>query len=151
VKHYKWPFPRKKLGVFAHWNYIFANRTYTDHSASAKKWSSIISLSHKWQFETMSQVAFQAYLLLEEVKPLDKILMRQKYDFPRKMIHKAYLEICTRHQPLTVEEGEKIGLEMLARIALTREEIKDCHSLSKASIDAVTNNLVELEPSRRYY
>jgi hypothetical protein len=70
---------------------------------------------------------------------------------PRKMIHKAYLEICTSHWKfLTVAEGEKIGWETLARIALTREEIKDCHSLSRTSADAVTNNLVKLEPSDCY-
>jgi hypothetical protein len=76
--------------------------------------SSVISLTHKWQFETMHKVAFKAYVLLKDVKPIDKIIMQQKYDLPRKMIHKAYLEICTRHQLLTVAEGEKIGWETLA-------------------------------------
>ena len=98
----------------------------------------------------MSKVAFKAYVLLEDIEPIDKIVMQQKYNFPRKMIHKAYLEICTTHQLLTVAEGEKIGWETLARIALTREKIKDYHSRSKASFDAVTNNLVELEPSDCY-
>jgi hypothetical protein len=98
----------------------------------------------------MSKVAFKAYVLLKDVGPIDKIVMQQKYNLPRKLIHRAYLEICTRYQLLTVAEGEKIGWETLARIALTREEIKDYHNQSQASINAVTNNLVELEPSDCY-
>ena len=98
----------------------------------------------------MSKVAFKVYVQLKEVDPIDKIVMQQKYNLPRKMIHKAYLEMCTRHQLLTVAEGEMIGWETLARIALTREKIKDYHSLSQASFDAMTKNLVELEPSDCY-
>jgi hypothetical protein len=115
-----------------------------------EKWSSIISLTHKWQFETMSKVAFKVYVLLKDIEPIDKIVMQQKYNLPRKMIHRAYLEICMRYRLLMVTEGEKIGWETLARIALTREEIKDYHSLSQVSINTMTNNLVELEPSNCY-
>jgi hypothetical protein len=43
--------------------------------------SSIISLAHKWQFETMSKVAFKAYVLLEDIEPIDKIVMQQKYKY----------------------------------------------------------------------
>ena len=73
-----------------------------------------------------------------------------KIQLAQKMIHKAYLELCTAYRLPMVAEGEKIGWEMLARIALTKEKIKDCHSRSKASIDAVTNDLVGHEPSDRY-
>ncbi|KIM74907.1 hypothetical protein PILCRDRAFT_25199, partial [Piloderma croceum F 1598] len=96
-------------------------RSYTDHTASGEKWSSIISLAHMWQFETMSYVAFKAYLALPDVGPVDKIAMRQKYDFPREVLLKVFVEICTRDAPLSVEEGQKIGLETLALIAQTRD------------------------------
>jgi hypothetical protein len=76
----------------------------------------------------MSKVAFKVYVLLKDVDPIDKILMQQKYNFPKKMIHEAYLELCTGYRLPTVEEGEKIGWETLARIALTKEKIKDCGS-----------------------
>jgi len=123
-------------------------RSYTDHTASEEKWSSIISLAHMWQFETMSYVAFKAYLALPDIGPVDKIAMRQKYDFPRKDLLKAYAEICTRNNPLSVEEGQKIGLETLALVAQTREELK---AWSNRGIeDRITNNLIELEPCYYY-
>jgi hypothetical protein len=123
-------------------------RSYTDYSASTEKWSSIISLAHMWHFETMSQAAFKAYIALPDVEPADKIAMRQKYDFPRKDILHIYQDICTRHKPLSFEEGEKIGLETLTIIAQTREEIKYRSSTSSKAI--VTHNLISLHPCYYY-
>jgi hypothetical protein len=77
-------------------------RSYTDHTASEEKWSSIISLAHMWQFETMSYAAFKAFLTLPDVGPVDKIAMHQKYDFLREDLLKVYTEICTRREPLLV-------------------------------------------------
>jgi hypothetical protein len=65
----------------------------------------------------MSKAVFKAYIALLDVKPIDKIIMQQKYNFPRKAKFKVFLEICTRCEPPSVEEGKKIGVETLALIA----------------------------------
>ena len=69
------------------------NRKYSDYSASAGEWSSIILLAHMWQFEHMSEVAFQAYAALPSVSSVEKISMCRKYNFPRRDLAAAYLEI----------------------------------------------------------
>jgi len=122
---------------------LYASRSYTDYTASAEKWSSIISLAHKWQFERMGHAAFKAYVALSGVQAVDKIAMGQRYDFPRTYLLEVYVEICTRKAPLSVEEGGKIGYETLALIAHSREEMKIWTTSSpELQKQVVTNNLI---------
>ena len=128
------------------------NRNYYDYTASAEEWTSIISLTHMWQFEHMSEVAFRAYAALPNVSPVEKITMSQKYDSPRKHLVDAYLEICSRDQPVSVEEGDRIGVEALALITQTREELQRRWKSWPTDIlkQVVIHNLVDLEPSFKF-
>jgi len=133
---------------FASMLWMFYNDRYADYTASPETWFSIMALAHRWQFETMLERAFDEYAALPGVSSVDKIAIGQKYEFPRKVLLNWYKDICTRFHPLSVEEGEKVGLQTLARIALTREELKSRPDILLTSI--VTNNLIELEPSTYY-
>jgi hypothetical protein len=121
------------------------NRSYTDHTASAEKWAAIICLAHKWQFETMFDVACKAYIALRDVPSVDKIVFCQRYDVPREYLLDPYLQICQRQGSLSVEEGHAVGLETLALIAQTREELKRRPHMTPQ--EAVKNNLIDLKPS----
>jgi len=101
--------------------WMFYDGIYSDYTASAEEWSSIISLAHMWQFEHTSQAAFKAYAALPNVLPVEKIFMRRKYDFHGKDLVDAYVEICQRNHPLSIEEGDRIGVEALVLIAQIRE------------------------------
>jgi hypothetical protein len=102
-----------------------------------------------WKFEHMGEAAFQAYTALPNVSPVEKISMRQKYDFPRKHLADVYIEICKRDHPLSVEEGKQIGVEALALISQTREELKKKwrHWRKETREQVVVHNLIELKPS----
>ena len=128
--------------------FINYSRSYTDHSTSVEKWSSFLHLAHKWQFETIAQAAFKAYVALSDVKPVDKITMGQKYDRSNIELVKVYMEICMRRQPLSLEEAEKVGLVTLTIIAQTREEIQ--YRGSVLSSDIIANNLVQRQPCYYY-
>ena len=101
-----------------------------------------------WQFETMARAAFKAYVTLEDVEPIDKIVMGEKYDLPRKDLVGVYSVISTRYKPLSLEEAEKVGLATATLIAQTREETK--HRGSSAAYKIVVNNLVDLKPGLYY-
>jgi hypothetical protein len=125
------------------------NRQYADWTVSAGELSSIISLAHMWQFENMSQAAFKAYAALPNTSSMDKISMRRKYDFPRTELADAYVELCTRYYPISAEEGDRIGVEDLALIGQTREELRGewrCSTTEKRG-EVVIHNLIEL-PSK---
>ena len=98
----------------------------------------------------MARAAFKAYVALSDVKPADKIAMGQKYDFPREDMFQVYMDICTKHNPLSVEEGEKVGAKTMILIAQTRDEVRLYGDHSKRIERSVTNNLVELKPSVFY-
>jgi len=146
--------PIKLQGVksidFERMMWMFYNARYSDYSASAEKWASIIALAHMWQFETMGQVAFKTYVACPDIQPADKIAMGQKYDFPREDMFQVYMDICTKHNPLSVEEGEKVGAKTMILIAQTRDEVRLYGDHSKRIERSVTNNLVELKPSVFY-
>jgi hypothetical protein len=107
-----------------------------------------------WQFEHMSEAAFQAYAALPNVSPAEKIAISQKYNFPgpRKQLIDVYLEICTRDQPVSVEEGEQIGVEALALITQTREELNTkWESWPTDTLKrVVVHNLIELKPCFKF-
>jgi hypothetical protein len=128
------------------------HRSY-NHTASAEKWTSIISLADKWQFETMKYVAFKVYIALPDVDAADKIAIGQRYEFPREDLFDVYFGMSTRSKCLSMKQGHKVGLETLARIAQTREEIRvrseSLYLSDDQKKDIITNNLVNLQPS--YY
>jgi hypothetical protein len=76
-----------------------------------------------WQFKNMSQAAFKAYAALPNVSSVDKISMCQKYDLSRTDLVGAYLEICARTHPPSVEEGNQV--EELALITHTQQECRE--------------------------
>jgi hypothetical protein len=105
-----------------------------------------------WQFENMYQAAFKAYAVLPNVSPVDKISMSPKYGFPRKYLTDIYLEICIRDHPLSIEEGELIGVRALALIIQTREELGMKWKSWQIDIlkQVVIHNLIELKPPFKF-
>ena len=100
-----------------------------------------------WQFEHMSEVAFQAYVALPNVSAVEKISIRQKYDLPRRDLVDTYLEICKRDHPLSVEEGKQVGVEAVALISQTREELWKWRGWTVKKRELVIHNLIEFKPS----
>jgi hypothetical protein len=99
-------------------------RQYKHTSSSAAIWCSIMLLADRWQFETIGQIAFEAYATLPGVEPMEKVVICEKYGFKRSIISKEYWAICTRPSPLTYKEGEKLGWVACVLIA----SIRDRHS-----------------------
>lgn len=96
-------------------------RQYKHTNASADTWCSIMALAHRWQFETIGQIAFEAYATLPGVEPMEKVVVCEKYGFKRSIISKDYWAICTRNSPLTYKEGERLGWVACVLIASIRD------------------------------
>jgi hypothetical protein len=128
--------------------YTYIYRTFSEYTASEEEWSSIIYLAYMWDFRNVCRAAFKAYVALPDVKPIIKIAMREKYKFPREYLLDAYLSICDRKNPLSVEEGKLIGLETLALITQTREvnlTWRLVHRVNRLR-DIVNHVLIEVKP-----
>jgi len=94
---------------------------YKHISSSAHTWQSIMSLADRWQFETISKIAFEAFAALPGVEALEKIIVCEKYGFKRSIISNAFWAVCNRGFPLTYREGEQIGWVACLLIATIRD------------------------------
>jgi hypothetical protein len=60
--------------------------------------------------------------LAECAGPVDKITLGHRYNV-KEWLGPAYLALAMRKEPLTGEEGRKIGVEALVRIAALKDEV----------------------------
>ncbi|KZP28774.1 hypothetical protein FIBSPDRAFT_947595 [Athelia psychrophila] len=94
----------------------------TDFRRPTKKttaqWTSILHLAAKWGFESIQLLAIDN--LTATAIPVDKIVLGRRYGISD-WLPGAYEAVCTRADPLTVEEGVKLGVEDVIRISAARQ------------------------------
>ncbi|KZP25614.1 hypothetical protein FIBSPDRAFT_855546 [Athelia psychrophila] len=82
------------------------------------QWTSILHLAAKWGFESIQLLAIDN--LTASAIPVDKIVLGRRYGI-LDWLPGAYEAVCTRADPLTVEEGVKLGVEDVVRISAARQ------------------------------
>ncbi|KZP28772.1 hypothetical protein FIBSPDRAFT_779706 [Athelia psychrophila] len=82
------------------------------------QWTSVLHLAAKWGFESIQLLAIDK--LTATALAVDKIVLGRRYGISD-WLPRAYKAICTRADPLTVEEGMKLGVEDIIRISTARE------------------------------
>lgn len=82
------------------------------------QWTSILHLAAKWNFENIKLLAIDN--LTAHAAPIDKIVLGKRYGITE-WLPSAYETVCTRADPLTVEEGMKLGIEDTVRISAARQ------------------------------
>lgn len=85
---------------------------------TADQWSSILYLAEKWGFKSITLLAIDN--LMVHATPIDKIVLGRRHGLTD-WLPAAYEAVCTRVDPLTVEEGMKLGVEDTVRIAAARQ------------------------------
>ncbi|KZP08342.1 hypothetical protein FIBSPDRAFT_874623 [Athelia psychrophila] len=82
------------------------------------QWTSILHLAAKWGFESIQLLAIDK--LTATAIPVDKIVLGRRYGISD-WLPGAYEAVCTRADPLTVEEGMKLGVEDIIKISAARQ------------------------------
>ncbi|KZP10909.1 hypothetical protein FIBSPDRAFT_757464, partial [Athelia psychrophila] len=94
----------------------------TDFRHPAEKttaqWTSILHLAAKWGFESIQLLAIDN--LTASAIPVDKIVLGRRYGISD-WLPGAYEAVCSRADPLTIEEGMKLGMEDAIRISAARQ------------------------------
>lgn len=93
------------------------------------QWSSILHLAEKWGFENITLLAIDN--LIVHATPIDKIVLSRRHGITN-WLPAAYEAVCTRADPLTLEEGMKLGMEDAMRISAARQ----LYGTGRASHDA---------------
>lgn len=92
------------------------------------QWSSILHLAEKWGFESITLLAIDN--LIVHATPIDKIVLGRRHGLTD-WLPAAYEAVCTRFDPLTVEEGMKLGMEDAMKISAARQ----LYGTGKACLD----------------
>ncbi|KAF7986995.1 hypothetical protein HWV62_73 [Athelia sp. TMB] len=84
---------------------------------TTQQWAAILHLADKWGFESIRLLATDR---LGAAPPVEKIVLGRRYGIGA-WLPGAYEAVCTREAPLTVEEGIRLGVEDVVRIAAARQ------------------------------
>ncbi|KZP17559.1 hypothetical protein FIBSPDRAFT_830342 [Athelia psychrophila] len=82
------------------------------------QWTSVLHLAAKWGFESIQLLAIDK--LTATAIHIDKIVLGRRYGISD-WLPGAYEAVCTRADPLTVEEGMKLGVEDIIKISAARQ------------------------------
>ncbi|KZP20417.1 hypothetical protein FIBSPDRAFT_826974, partial [Athelia psychrophila] len=99
----------------------------TDFRQPAKKttaqWISVLHLAAEWDFANIKLLAIDN--LTENATPIDKIVLGRRYGINDWLLG-AYEAVCTRADPLNLEEGVRLGVEDTVRISAARQMYGTC-------------------------
>ena len=81
---------------------------------TVSEWTSILDLAVKWDFESIKTLAIKK--LAPIASSIDKIILGRKYHVTE-WLSEAYRDVCLRQEPLTNEEGMRLGMEDVIKIS----------------------------------
>ncbi|KAI0640072.1 hypothetical protein C8Q77DRAFT_1214404 [Trametes polyzona] len=85
------------------------------------EWTSVLRLAHMYEFEGHRTLAIERLKTL--ATPIDRILLAREYLIDG-WLEDAYTELCMREEPLTLDEGVRLGVEDVVRLADIRQSVR---------------------------
>jgi hypothetical protein len=89
--------------------------------SSKSEWTSVLHLSHTWNFPSMRSLAVRHLFSL--TTPVDRVVLVQNYDIEH-WLRPAYQAICEREEWLSEQEGERLGLRAVLKIGHVRQLLR---------------------------
>lgn len=94
----------------------FAYRDIT----SMEEWISVLNLSCKLEFASIRDLAIDN--IAPKASIMDKAILGKRCAI-KSWIMDAYIELCTRERPLSIEEGRRLGIDLVIKINELRHEL----------------------------
>lgn len=95
----------------------------TTYDAPKTTWRAILRLADRWEMDNIKKIALGNLLKAEDLDPLERIMLCERGDLSRDQATEAYITVCTREAPLTVEELKTLSTEVILIITSAREKI----------------------------
>ncbi|KAJ7596037.1 hypothetical protein C8J56DRAFT_1116439 [Mycena floridula] len=106
---------------------------------TAEEWISVLNLASKWDFESIRELAIaHLELLMPSNRHVDRITVGHKYEISSWLVS-AYMALCIREEPLSLEEGMKLGIEDTVRCGQVRHKIR-----YKSNLNRFTDTIREI-------
>jgi len=106
--------------AFALLLWVFYNPKYSIYATTVDKWTQILTLAQKWAFREVEQLCIRELENLS-IPPVEKIWIYQEFKLDRSLLLSSFAKLVVRPDPLSLEEGQKLGLETTLKIAQARE------------------------------
>ncbi|KAI5983064.1 hypothetical protein EDD15DRAFT_2179700, partial [Pisolithus albus] len=91
------------------------------------EWTSVLKLSTMWEFTTLREAAISwldtSDASLYRSDPLEKIVLANRYDI-KEWLLPSLLALAQRPDPISIEEGRRLGLETALKLASVREKLR---------------------------
>lgn len=106
------------------------------YHASVADWVAILNLSHRWAFPEVKDLAVRE-LEKQSMGDVDRVVVYQDNKVDLNLLIPCYAALCERDEPLTAQEGRRMGIETSLTIAHLREMARrspnDCRSPAPAN------------------
>jgi len=83
-------------------------------ACTVDEWAAVLYLADKWNFKSIKNLAINKLALI--ASPIDRIVLGRNYQI-NEWLGDAYRDVCTRADPLTYEEGVRLGMEDVINIS----------------------------------
>ncbi|KAG2015420.1 hypothetical protein CC2G_008693 [Coprinopsis cinerea AmutBmut pab1-1] len=101
---------------------------HSGNTLATEGWISTLKLASLWQFTSITKLSLSKLTKLTSTSPIDRIHIARQLSpcIPElsTWFMTAYLDLCTRDEPLNLEEGEKLGMKDVIRIGVVRHHIR---------------------------
>ena len=94
-----------------------------------EEWISVLSLSTRWDFNTLRDLSITRLTPMVQ-DPAEQIVLGHQYDVVDWLVP-AYTALCERREPLTLEEGRKLGVDLVVMIGQVRDKIRYVSNLNR--------------------
>ena len=116
------------------------HRNFEEHDLSYEQWKSVLDLSTRWGFTSLRKLA------LRSIKPpsaYDRLLIARKYAVDHWVVP-ALTALCSRTDPLSLDEACAIGMEDVVLVATVREGIRGKEIRSGMSLAEISRCVQEV-------
>ncbi|KAK7436524.1 hypothetical protein VKT23_019078 [Stygiomarasmius scandens] len=110
-------------------NFISPRNFLEYEMKTVEEWTSILDLACRWDFSSLHELAVNN--LYPITSTADKIYLGHIYEVIEWLVP-AYTELCTRQEPLTLEEGRKLGVDIVTSIGQVRHQIRYRSNLNRS-------------------
>ncbi|KAK0223748.1 hypothetical protein IW262DRAFT_852171 [Armillaria fumosa] len=106
-------------------DYVFNQRGYhvSPHQTN-QYWINILTFCNRFDLDNVRDVAMSHLESYPSSHPIDAIAIAERLDM-REWLLPAIKTLCQRAEPLTLSEGNKVGMEKALLIARAREAVRD--------------------------
>jgi len=111
-----------KIDEFAQFVWVWYNPSYSFSRKGKDQWLTILKLATQWEFPEIRNLAIRQLERLN-LQPIEKIALYKQYKVNHNLLLPSYMLLCRNGKLPSHEEGKRLSLDTVLRIASAREKI----------------------------